>query len=135
MEGRATIHQEMSLYGSKNQIPNTILRQCFEETVQKTRIEIRKLPKKYSMMIVQTKRRVYKFRLSDISQQCFLATPDEELVFEKRLRELAGRPPEEGNAEVERGREEGEMIVGTPPGRHRLTKVQRGKKQTRMKKE
>ena len=111
------IEEGMGLEETRNQISNSILRQCLEEAIQKGNILSTGIPNKFSMMVVQTKKRVYKFKLKEAFQVCYLATPAQELAFEKRLMELAGRPPAQGIAEAEGGIQEGQIIVGSRSGR------------------
>ena len=138
IHGDQKIDDEEDLLNARKEIPNRIVRQCLEEVVQKKLIVPRAIPRKFSMMIFQTKKRVYRFKTSDFFQMCYLATPAQELLFEKRLKELDRGLPEEGNVEAEGETVEGRLVVEESSGKFSLNQNQTknkmvGKKEKRKK--
>ena len=132
------IGDEVDLKYARKDIPNSIVRQCLEEAVQRKEIEPRAIAKRFSMMMLQTKKRVYRFKTSDFFQMCYLATPVQELLFEKRLKELTGGLPEQGNVEAEGETLEGRLVVEESSGKYSLNENQtknnmEGKKEKRKK--
>lgn len=129
--GSQIIDEEMDIRQPRKNIPNSILKQCLDEAIQKEGVETRAFPNRFSMILFQTKKKVYKFKLADISQVCFLASPIQELTFEKRMKELMGELPEHGDFEVEDGGEKGRLVVESSSGMYNSKQILEKKMTTR----
>ena len=110
------IEEEMEEAAGRRGVKDNLMKQCLKEAIMESRVYGRPIPKKYSMVILETKSKVFRFKSKEILEMSYLVTPEQELAFEKRLQELSGKVPEEGKDEAGPEIRQGMMIVGEDLG-------------------
>ena len=119
-EPEKIIDEETEVRASRRRINDKVMKECLKESVEEGKFFVRAVPKKYSMLIFETEKKVYRFKTEEIMQMCYLATPEQEQAFDKRLKEMSG------NAQIQRTFPDyedsvgGMMIVGDEAGRRGL---------------
>ena len=119
-EPEKIIDEETEVRASRRRIKDKLMKECLKESVEEGKFFLQAVPKKYSMLIFETEKKVYRFKTEEIMQMCYLATPEQELAFEKRLKEMSGNAPIQRTFPDDQVSVGGMMIVGDEAGRRGL---------------
>ena len=106
------IEETMEGGESRREVKDRLIKECLKEVIKDGNLYSRPVPKKYSMVVFETEKKVHFFKSRDIKDICYLLTPEQELAFEKRIREKSAEGGELGIASGNSDAEQGMMIVG-----------------------